>query len=58
MCAQASPVAQSNIIQCERRRNQSKAGHHLFYVKHFSLMLDLAIIFETAKVMLNGYGSK
>lgn len=37
---------------------KAKLEHDLFYVKHFSLMLDMAIIFETAKVMLNGHGSK
>lgn len=37
---------------------KAKLEHDLFYVKHFSLVLDLAIIFETAKVMLNGHGSK
>jgi sugar transferase (PEP-CTERM system associated) len=37
---------------------KSKLEHDLFYVKHFSLMLDLAIVFETAKVMLNGHGAK
>jgi len=37
---------------------KAKLEHDLFYVKHFSLKLDLAIIFETAKVMLNGHGSK
>jgi sugar transferase (PEP-CTERM system associated) len=37
---------------------KAKLEHDLFYVKHFSLTLDLAIIFETAKVMLNGMGSK
>jgi sugar transferase (PEP-CTERM system associated) len=37
---------------------KAKLEHDLFYVKHFSLMLDVAIVFETAKVMLNGHGSK
>jgi sugar transferase (PEP-CTERM system associated) len=37
---------------------KAKLEHDLFYVKHFSVALDLAIIFETAKVMLNGHGSK
>lgn len=37
---------------------KAKLEHDLFYVKHFSLMLDLAIVFETAKVMLNGHGAK
>jgi sugar transferase (PEP-CTERM system associated) len=30
----------------------------LFYIKHLSVMLDLAIIFETLKVMLLGRGAK
>ncbi len=30
----------------------------LFYIKHLSTLLDLAIIFETAKVMLLGRGAK
>jgi sugar transferase (PEP-CTERM system associated) len=37
---------------------KAKLEHDLFYVKHLSLMLDFAIIFETAKVMFNGHGSK
>lgn len=37
---------------------KAKLEHDLFYVKHFSLMLDVAIVLETAKVMLNGHGSK
>ena len=37
---------------------KAKLEHDLFYVKHFSLILDLAIIFETVKVMLNGHGAK
>jgi lipopolysaccharide/colanic/teichoic acid biosynthesis glycosyltransferase len=30
----------------------------LFYIKHLSAMLDLAILFETAKVMITGRGAK
>jgi exopolysaccharide biosynthesis polyprenyl glycosylphosphotransferase len=35
-----------------------KLEHDLFYIKHLSLPLDLAIIFETAKVLLSGRGAK
>jgi sugar transferase (PEP-CTERM system associated) len=37
---------------------QTKLEYDIFYVKHLSLMLDLAIVFETIKVMLQGRGSK
>jgi len=37
---------------------KSKLELDLFYIKHLSIMLDLAIIFETAKVMLVGRGAK
>jgi len=37
---------------------KTKLEHDLFYIKHLSLMLDLAVIFETAKVMLSGRGAK
>ncbi len=37
---------------------KSKLELDLFYIKHLSIMLDLAIIFETAKVMLLGRGAK
>ncbi len=37
---------------------KSKLELDLFYIKHLSIMLDLAIIFETAKVMLIGRGAK
>ena len=30
----------------------------LFYIKHLSVSLDLAIIFETIKVVLLGKGAK
>jgi lipopolysaccharide/colanic/teichoic acid biosynthesis glycosyltransferase len=30
----------------------------LFYIKHLAISLDLAIIFETAKVVLSGRGAK
>jgi sugar transferase (PEP-CTERM system associated) len=35
-----------------------KFEYDLFYIKHLSLLLDLSIIFETAKVVLLGRGSK
>lgn len=35
-----------------------KLEHDLFYIKHLSMPLDLAIIFETAKVLLSGRGAK
>jgi len=35
-----------------------KFEYDLFYIKNLSLMLDLAIIFETAKVVLLGRGAK
>ena len=37
---------------------KNKLELDLFYIKHLSIMLDLAIIFETAKVMLVGRGAK
>jgi lipopolysaccharide/colanic/teichoic acid biosynthesis glycosyltransferase len=35
-----------------------KLEHDLFYIKHLSTPLDLAIMFETGKVMLSGRGAK
>lgn len=35
-----------------------KLEHDLFYIKHLSMLLDLAILFETAKVMFCGRGAK
>jgi len=37
---------------------KNKLELDLFYIKHLSIMLDLAVIFETAKVMLVGRGAK
>jgi sugar transferase (PEP-CTERM system associated) len=37
---------------------KSKLEFDLFYIKHLSVMLDLAILFETAKVMVTGRGAK
>jgi lipopolysaccharide/colanic/teichoic acid biosynthesis glycosyltransferase len=38
--------------------NKVKLEHDLFYIKHLSIPLDLAIIFETVKVLLSGRGAK
>ena len=38
--------------------SKTKFEFDLFYIKHLSLFLDLAIIFETAKVVLWGRGAK
>ncbi len=35
---------------------EEKLEYDLFYVKHMSLLLDVAIVLETAKVMLLGRG--
>ncbi len=37
---------------------KGKLEYDLFYIKHMSVLLDLAILFETAKVMLYGRGAK
>ena len=37
---------------------RTKLEHDFFYIKHLSVMLDFAIIFETAKVMLSGRGAQ
>ncbi len=37
---------------------KTKLEYDLFYIKHLSILLDLAIIFETAKVMLRRRGAK
>jgi sugar transferase (PEP-CTERM system associated) len=37
---------------------KTKLENDLFYIKHLSVMLDLAVLFETAKVMLSGRGAK
>lgn len=37
---------------------KTKLEYDLFYVKHLSFLLDLAIIFETWKVLLSGRGAK
>jgi exopolysaccharide biosynthesis polyprenyl glycosylphosphotransferase len=38
--------------------SKTKLEYDFFYIKHMSLVLDLAILFETAKVMLHGRGAK
>jgi sugar transferase (PEP-CTERM system associated) len=37
---------------------KAKLEYDLFYIKHMSIVVDIAILFETAKVMLYGWGSK
>lgn len=37
---------------------KTKLEYDLFYIKHLSVMLDLAVLFETAKVMISGRGAK
>ncbi len=37
---------------------KTKLEYDLFYIKHLSVMLDFAVLFETAKVMLSGRGAK
>ena len=37
---------------------KTKLEYDLFYIKHMSIVLDIVILFETAKVMLYGWGSK
>jgi sugar transferase (PEP-CTERM system associated) len=38
--------------------SKTKLEYDFFYIKHMSVVLDLAILFETAKVMIYGRGSK
>jgi lipopolysaccharide/colanic/teichoic acid biosynthesis glycosyltransferase len=38
--------------------SKRKLEFDLFYVKHLSIWLDLAILFETLKVVLVGRGAK
>ena len=40
------------------QESRVKLEHDLFYIKHLSAMLDLVILFETAKVLLSGRGAK
>jgi sugar transferase (PEP-CTERM system associated) len=37
---------------------KTKLEYDFFYIKHLSIMLDLAVLFETTKVMLSGRGAK
>jgi sugar transferase (PEP-CTERM system associated) len=37
---------------------KTKLEYDFFYIKHLSIMLDLAVLFETLKVMLSGRGAK
>lgn len=37
---------------------QTKLEYDLFYIKHMSILVDLAIVFETAKVLMTGRGAK
>ena len=39
-------------------QTMTKLEYDLFYIKHLSLMLDLAVLLETAKVMISGRGAK
>ncbi len=47
-CGYGATVSESRV----------KLEHDLFYIKHLSGMLDWAILFETAKVLLSGRGAK
>ncbi|HKT48018.1 MAG TPA: TIGR03013 family XrtA/PEP-CTERM system glycosyltransferase [Candidatus Acidoferrales bacterium] len=38
--------------------SKTKLEYDLFYIKHLSFVLDLAILFGTAKVILSGHGAK
>ncbi len=37
---------------------KTKLEYDLFYIKHISVLLDLAVLFETAKVVVYGRGAK
>jgi len=37
---------------------KTKLEYDFFYIKHLSIMLDFAVLFETLKVMLSGRGAK
>ena len=37
---------------------KTKLEYDLFYIKHLSVLLDLAVLFETLKVMFSGRGAK
>jgi sugar transferase (PEP-CTERM system associated) len=38
--------------------SKTKLEYDFFYIKHMSIVLDLAVLFETAKVMIYGRGAK
>jgi sugar transferase (PEP-CTERM system associated) len=40
------------------KESKTKLEYDFFYIKHLSMGLDLAILFETAKVMIYGRGAK
>lgn len=40
------------------KESKTKLEYDFFYIKHMSMGLDLAILFETAKVMIYGRGAK
>ncbi|GAA0635371.1 hypothetical protein GCM10009016_27520 [Halomonas beimenensis] len=35
-----------------------KIQHDFYYIKHFSLWLDLLIVFKTIKTILTGFGAR
>jgi lipopolysaccharide/colanic/teichoic acid biosynthesis glycosyltransferase len=37
---------------------KTKLEYDLFYIKHLSLFLDLAIVFRTIQVVLSGKGAR
>ena len=37
---------------------QIKLEHDFYYIKHFSLSLDILIIFKTIKTILTGFGAR
>lgn len=38
--------------------NQVKVEHDFYYIKNFSLWLDMLILFKTIKIMLTGFGAR
>jgi lipopolysaccharide/colanic/teichoic acid biosynthesis glycosyltransferase len=40
------------------KQAKTKLEYDLFYIKHMSLLLDLMILLQTAKVLVTGRGSK
>ena len=37
---------------------QIKVEHDFYYIKHFSMWLDVLIVFKTIKTMLTGFGAR